>query len=215
MASYRVPGSLGAATAEPIDSGTLSLQRTPAPGVVHASAAAMQTLPGGARALTRQEIEMGRSIFGASIDYGRVKVHSREFLPLGLQNDDTAMTPNGEMYFNTKRFKEDFATSTFGERLWFMHEMVHVWQHQLGYAVMLRGAIRVGLPYNYTLDPGKRLGDYNMEAQGNVLSDYWALKTYGKPPYISQMKHIDDLPLYEKVLERFIADPADKSNLPQ
>lgn len=158
---------------------------------------------------------MAKSIFGASIDYSRVKVHNKEFLPFGLQDDNTAMTPNGEIYFNPRRFKEDFASSAFGDRLWLMHEIVDVWQHQLGYPVMLRGAIRVGLPYDYTLAEGKRLGDYNMEAQGNVLSDYWALKTYGKPPFISQMKHISDLPLYEKVLAGFIANPADKLNLPQ
>ena len=60
-------------------------------------------------------------------------------LPI-LQPDDVAMTPNGEIYFNPKHFKEDFALGAFSDALWFMHEMVHVWQHQLGYPVRLRGA---------------------------------------------------------------------------
>ena len=213
MASYRIPGPAGVTHDESIDSGTLPLQRTPVPGVLNGAPAAEKAPE--ARKLTRQEIEMAKSIFGTSVDYAKVKVYNREFLPFGLQDDDTAMTPNGNMYFNPKRFKDDFATSTFGDRLWFMHEMVHVWQHQLGYPVMLRGAIRLGLPYQYTLAVGKSLRDYNMEAQGNVLSDYWALKTYGKPPFISQMNHIGDLPLYEEVLKGFIANPAAASNLPK
>ncbi|MBK7236706.1 MAG: hypothetical protein IPI02_14175 [Sterolibacteriaceae bacterium] len=96
-----------------------------------------------------------------------------------------------------------------------MHEMVHVWQYQLGYPVKLRGAIRIGLPYEYTLESGKRLSDYNMEAQGNILSDYWALKLYGKPPDVWERKYLNDLPLYEIVLRDFISDPADQSNLPE
>ncbi|UUZ53048.1 hypothetical protein LP419_29235 [Massilia sp. H-1] len=57
-----------------------------------------------------------------------------------------------------------------------MHEMVHVWQYQLGYPVRLRGAVRVGLSYDYELAPDKHLSDFNMEAQGDLLADYFALK---------------------------------------
>lgn len=169
---------------------------------------------GEARRLTRHERAMARSIFGNAVNYDRVKVHNDEYLPLGLQPDDVAMTPNGEMYFNPRHFKEDFALSTFQDSHWFMHEMVHVWQHQLGYPVMLRGAIRIGLSYRYTLAPDKKLGDYNMEAQGNLLSDYWAVKHFARPPSLWETKHIFDLALYETVLSRFIANPADRANLP-
>ncbi len=172
------------------------------------------TPEGEARGMTESERDMARSLFRNSVDYSRVKVHNEEYLPFGLQPDDTAMTPNGEMYFNPKHFKEDFSLSTFMDSLWFMHEMVHVWQHQLGYPVMLRGAIRIGLGYEYTLQAGKKLADYNMEAQGNLLSDYWAVKQFGRPPRMWEIKHIGDLALYEKVLAGFIANPADKRNLP-
>lgn len=175
-----------------------------------------RTPEGKARGLTANEIAMARSIFGSSVVYARVKVHNEEYLPFGLQPDDTAMTPNGEMYFNPKRFKEDFAlpASSFSDAHWFMHEMVHVWQHQLGYPVMLRGAIRIGLGYEYTLDAKKQLSDYNMEAQGNLLSDYWAVSQFAKPPELWEPKHRHDLPLYQQVLKRFIAAPGDKHNLP-
>jgi type VI secretion system secreted protein VgrG len=185
------------------------------PDDVGTSVKQVKTPEGEARSLTAGEIAMARLLFKDSIDYTKVKVHNGEYLWFGLQPDDTAMTPNGEMYFNPTRFKEDFARADYADRLWFMHEMVHVWQYQLGYPVKMRGAIRMGLSYKYTLEPGKRLSDYNMEAQGNVLSDYWALRQYGgNPPDLWESKHLNDLPLYETVLKDFIIDPTDRSNLP-
>jgi hypothetical protein len=173
-----------------------------------------RTPEGQARGLTVSEVSMASSLFGNSIDYRRVKVHNETYLPFGLQPDDTAMTPNGELYFNPKRFKEDFSLSSFLDSHWFMHEMVHVWQHQLGYPVMLRGAIRIGLGYEYTLDATKRLSDYNMEAQGNLLSDHWAVSQFVDPPSLWEPKHRHHPALYRQVLAGFVADPSDKKNLP-
>lgn len=174
------------------------------------------TAEGASRPLRSGEVLMARQIFGDSVDYVEVRVHNEEFLPFDLQPDDTAMTPNGEIYFNPKRFKEDFSLSTPGDQHWLMHEMVHVWQYQLGYPVMLRGAIRIGLDYEYELKPDKTLSDYNMEAQGDLLADYWALKFLNKPQVMSMRFYQDRLwlPLYEQVLSRFLANPADKANLP-
>ena len=118
------------------------------------------------------------------------------------------------MYFNPKRFVEDFSLASFLESLWFMHEMVHVWQYLLGYPVKLRGAIRIGLGYGYTLSADKVLSDYNMEAQGNVLSDCWAPSQFPNPPSLWEAKHRKDLALCRQVLKDFIADPASRKNLP-
>ena len=181
---------------------------------VGSSVQLMQTPEDETRGLTSGEIAMARLIFKDSIDYSKVKVHNGEYLWFGMQDNDTAMTPNGEMYFNPKRFKEDFSITDFGDRLLFMHEMVHIWQYQLGYPVKWRGAVRIGLPYKYTLETDKQLSDYNMEAQGNLLSDYWALKLLQTPPNFWERKHIKDLPLYEKVIRDFIANSASISNLP-
>jgi hypothetical protein len=172
------------------------------------------TAEGASRALTQGEVLMAATIFGKSIDYSRPRVHNDEFLPFGLQPNNTAMTPNGEMYFNPSRFKEDFSLSTDSDKHWFIHEMVHVWQHQLGYPVMLRGAIRIGLDYEYELAADKRLGDYNMEAQGDLLADYFALKVLGVPEVMAMVKYRNSLPLYETVLQKFLANPSDTDNLP-
>lgn len=53
-----------------------------------------------------------------------------------------------------------------------------------------------------------------MEAQGNLPSDYWALSQFANPPSLWESKYRQDLPLYQQVLHDFIADPADKKNLP-
>ncbi len=176
----------------------------------------LPTPEGTSRPLRDTEIRMAAQIFQGSINYRRVRVHNEEFLPFGLQPNNTAMTPNGEIYFNPTRFKEDFTQSTPSDQHWLMHEMVHVWQYQLGYPVMARGAIRIGLEYEYELDPAKQLGDYNMEAQGDILADYWALKFKQQPELMSMTFYADKLwlPLYEQVLSGFLANPADKRNLP-
>lgn len=222
MGSYRRCGSQGLAVDDRIDAGTSCLQPSPRPGTVHVAAtASAQRQPGAtpkgeARRLAIEEIAMATSIFKQSVDYAKVRVHNAGYwLFFGLQDEDTAVTPNGEMYFNPKHFKENFATSGYSDRRWFMHEMVHVWQYQLDYPVRGRGMFRSGLSYDYTLAENKRLRDFNMEAQGDLLADYWALKTYGTPPYIRQQQYAQQLPLYEKVLQDFILDPANKSNLPR
>ena len=92
---------------------------------------------------------------------------------------------------------------------------MHVWQHQLGYPVRLRGAIRIGLSYGYELRQHAQLADYNMEAQGDLLADYFALKYMHKPRVMRQRRYAGQVHLYEEVLARFLADPADRDNLPR
>ena len=77
----------------------------------------------------------------------------------------------------------------------------------------LRGAVRIGLPYYYDLHEGATLADYNMEAQGDLLADYFVLKFLGRPGAMRQRRYGNDLALYEKVLAGFLADPRSRENL--
>lgn len=172
-----------------------------------------RTPEGKARGLSARETSMARSLFADAVDYRLPRVHNEKYLPFGLQPDDTAMTPNGEMYFSPTRFEEDFSL-TFAGSQWFMHEMVHVWQYQLDYPVKLRGAFRIGLGYRYTLLADKRLRDYNMEAQGNLLADYWAVSQFASPLALFEEKHRGDIALFREVLTDFLANPSHKKNLP-
>lgn len=165
------------------------------------------------RPLTEDEIALASLLFRDAIDYRRVRVHPRRYMPFQPRN--CAMTPNGCLYFHASRFLHDFARASITQQHWFIHEMAHVWQHQLGYAVRLRGAVRVGLSYDYELAPDKTLADFNMEAQGDVLADYFALKHLGSSASMRQQRYAGSLPLYEQVLAGFLADPSSVANLPR
>ncbi|XYJ11690.1 Rhs element Vgr protein [Telluria sp. B2] len=155
---------------------------------------------------------MASLLFRDAIDYTRVRVFNRRYLGF-LQPKNCAMTPNGSIYFHHSCFLQDYSEANLVGRHWFMHEMVHVWQHQLGYPVRLRGAVRLGLPYDYKLFEGATLADYNMEAQGDLLADYFVLKFLRRPDAMRQRQYGGQLALYERVLAGFLADPADRGNL--
>lgn len=154
---------------------------------------------------------MASLLFRDAIDYSRVRIHSRRYMP--FQPKNCCMTPNGSMYFHWSCFLPDYTRGDPGAIHWFMHEMVHVWQHQLGYPVRLRGAVRIGLSYSYTLREDASLADYNMEAQGDLLADYFVLKFLGKPGAMRQGRYRASLALYERVLANFLADPSDRRSL--
>jgi hypothetical protein len=70
---------------------------------------------------------------------------------------------------------------------------------------MWRGAIRLGLSYDYAVSPELRLCDFNMEAQAEVLADYFVLV------YL----HKQDAGLYQDMLRDFLRDPSSPANLPR
>ena len=169
--------------------------------------------PRRSRPLAANEIAMASLLFGNAIDYRRVRIHGRRYMP--FQPKNCCMTPNGNMYFHQSCFLPDYTRGDPPAVHWFIHEMAHVWQHQLGYAVRLRGAVRIGLPYRYDLAPGKTLADFNMEAQGDLLADYFALRHLGASAVVRQQRCVGSLALYQEILAGFLADPNDVRNLPR
>lgn len=129
---------------------------------------------------------MVRSVFGDAIDYNKVKIHNEEYMWFGMQDAKTAMAPDGEIYFSQAGYKEDFSRESVVDRWWLIHEIVHVWQAQLGYSVRLNGAMLfpgrvVGDVYSYELTNADgsipRLQDFNMEQQGDLIADYFLIHT--------------------------------------
>jgi hypothetical protein len=92
---------------------------------------------------------------------------------------------------------------------------VHVWQHQLGYPVRLRGAVRLGLGYRYRLRAGATLADFDMEAQGDLLADYFVRKIPGNPGAMRWRDNAGSLALFEAVPGDFLAAPASRATLPR
>ena len=182
---------------------------------VGSSTQQVATPKGKSRGLTSGEITMAQQVFKNAIDYSRARVHNGEYLWFGLQNNDTAITPNGQMYFNPKWFREDFSTETPDMQWWFMHEMTHIWQYQLGYKVKLHGLMSWAASYKYTLETARSLADESMEAQGDLLADYFALKFLASPAFMAQGEYANDLDLFEReALSNFLSNPGSKDNLP-
>lgn len=137
---------------------------------------------GGLRRLRLGEINLASSLFGYSIYYHKVWIHLESYLPFNLQNPGQAMSRDGEMWFRSEKYEHDFSMPvshpvTDAQHL-FMHEMMHVWQHQRGMWVRMRGAFSWAADYTYSLDKTNLL-EYGLEQQASIVSDYWLLKSYG------------------------------------
>lgn len=131
----------------------------------------------GLRLLTEGEIQLAQSVFASTIDYSKVWIHRDSYLPLNLQNEDTAMTPNGEIYFRNQ-YRDDFSQSTDDLQYLFIHEMSHVWQRARGMNVIGRGLVSWMVSYRYTLD-GRLLSEYPMEQQAQIIADNFVLQAFG------------------------------------
>jgi hypothetical protein len=79
------------------------------------------------RPLTAGETALASLLFRDAIDYTRVRVYSRRYLPY-LQPKNCAMTPNGSIYFHHSCFLADYSAGDAPAWHWFMHELVHVWR---------------------------------------------------------------------------------------
>ncbi|MFK3662726.1 type IV secretion protein Rhs [Scandinavium sp. NPDC088450] len=129
------------------------------------------------RKLTTGEVALARTVFGNRIDYEEVKIHHGSYLPFSAQDANTAMTPNGEIYF-INQYRDDFSQSLYSLQHMFIHEMSHVWQREKGMNVIGRGLVSWFVSYHYTLD-GRLLSDYPMEQQAQIIADNFVLQTFG------------------------------------
>ncbi|WP_081248391.1 type IV secretion protein Rhs [Serratia plymuthica] len=173
----------------------------------------VQTEEGKLRRMTLGEIAMARRVYTDAIAYSRIWIHCDSYLPFGLQNKDYAMTPNGELWFRQELYREDFSANTvfIEDKHLFIHELGHVWQHQHGQWVRMRGLFSWAADYYYCLDKQK-ITDYSLEQQASIMADYWLLLVYGietwryyqKPGRMGKYKGTDSLrdinSLYQKII---------------
>lgn len=167
--------------------------------------------PGGLRILRTGEIILATTLYGNSIHYNKVWVHRESYLPFNLQYNLTAMTPNGEMWFQEGVYENDFSMASLSRQHMFLHEMMHVWQHQRGMWVRTRGAFSWAADYSYSLDKESLL-DYSLEQQATIVSDYWVLIYRGFFHTTTDIKYRDYDPYepisaliakYKKILRGF------------
>lgn len=129
------------------------------------------------RDLTQGEIEILKSVFANTIPYQDVKI--RNYKAYFFQPDDTAMTPDGKIYFPAKHYLTDFSTAPLHIRAWLVHEGAHLFQYySLGWNIKIRGI--ADRNYDYTLDPRKKFQQYGLEQQGSIAQDFYTLRNGGR-----------------------------------
>ncbi len=130
------------------------------------------------RALTKAEISLCQSVFGQAIDYDQVTVFNRKWWL--FQHPRVTMAPDGNLWFHPKSnlFCDDFCGAPQTVQALFIHEMVHVWQHQQG--VFLPLARHPFCRYDYQLQAGKAYSDFGIEQQAEIVSHYFLLQRGAK-----------------------------------
>jgi hypothetical protein len=86
------------------------------------------------------------------------------------------MAPSGCIHFHPKSniWREDFAAENLTLQGLFIHEMVHIWQHQRG--VFLPLARHPFCRYTYALRPGQPFARYGIEQQGEIVRHAFLLR---------------------------------------
>ena len=129
------------------------------------------------RRLTENEVRMAKQVFANGIDFNRIKIYRG--IPL-IPNANTAIAPNGNIYFPRKHCPKDFTQAGIAYKIWLIHELTHVWQHQRGHKVwlsglliMLKGGYRKRKAYAYPI-PLPHFNQLNIEQQADLVAHYFA-----------------------------------------
>lgn len=174
------------------------------------------------RRLTAGEITLAKTIFGDSIDYDAVRLHNRRLLPLGIQEKHQAMAYRSHTSFPRSAYSDDFSKETDAKKQSvFIHELVHVWQHQNRVLSTPKEAVKETLKhkfnyqrsYHYTLSKNKDLTAYGFEQQAAIVQDYFLLTRHGITESFKHRRRAGANPAtlqdhYEAVLNKFLKDPA-------
>lgn len=131
------------------------------------------------RSLTLGEQAIAAAIFGEALDPGPVRLHQAKWWPLQPRN--VVMAPDGDIWFHPagSAWRDDFAQAGLVLRALFVHELVHVWQHQCGLFLPLRR--HPFCRYRYALTPGKPLTAYGIEQQATIVEHAYRAQAGGAP----------------------------------
>ncbi|MDF0488781.1 vgr related protein [Sphingomonas sp. H39-1-10] len=131
-----------------------------------------------ARPLTDGEIALARGVFGDAIDYAPVRIVLGKWA--FFQPRDTVMAPRGHIHFHPKgtAYRDDFSRAPLGAQALFIHEMVHVWQHQCGLFLPIRR--HPFSRYHYAIRPGLPFARYGIEQQAEIVRHAFVLRHGGR-----------------------------------
>jgi hypothetical protein len=126
------------------------------------------------RSLTPGEIALARSMFGDAIDYARAGIAHRKWA--FFQPATVTMAPLGTIHFHPRGglYRDDFADAPIDLQALFIHELVHVWQHQQGIFLPLQR--HPFCRYRYRLVPGRAFRRYGIEQQAEIVRHAFLLR---------------------------------------
>ena len=172
------------------------------------------------RHLTQGEIALARTVYGDTIDYSSVIVSNGKYLP--FQGNNYAVSPNGEIYF-ADTYYDDFSTENLNAKAHFIHEMGHVYQHDSGINVTVRGlAVQVphllgavdAYDFRSVMRSGVPFHEWTIEQQASYYQEYFYQREYNRitghddirdrnqdgkidhPVSINELEAVDDLRLF-------------------
>ena len=118
-------------------------------------------------------------MFGAAIDYDRVRLHCAKWWPFHPRR--YIMAPDGHIWFHPRggAWREDYADAGIDLQALLIHELTHVWQYQMGVNLLLRR--HPFCRYAYDLAPGKKLALYGIEQQAMIVEDAFRLRSRFAP----------------------------------
>jgi len=121
------------------------------------------------RPLTKGEIAIARSVFGAAIDYADVRIIRGRWWP--FQPAGVVMAPTGNIHFHPAdpRWSDDYAGEALSLQGLFIHEMTHVWQSQKRGKYYLPLMRHPFCRYGYQLQQGRRFDRYGLEQQAEIV----------------------------------------------
>ena len=103
------------------------------------------------------------------------------------------MAPDGHLWFHPKNdlFCEDFCDRDLAFQGLFIHELVHVWQHQQGIFLPLKR--HPFCRYDYSLKPGWKLAQYGIEQQAEIVRHVFLLRNGAKVPGAPPLSQYDGI----------------------
>lgn len=135
--------------------------------------------------MTEGERALAAGVFGVSLALDPIRVHRRKWWM--WQPAWVTMAPDGHLWFhpNGQAWCPDFSCAGWPLKGHFVHELVHVWQHQCG--VKLIWQRPPWARYRYLpLVPGRPFARYGLEQQAEIVKDGWLLAQGvplpGRPP---------------------------------
>lgn len=92
------------------------------------------------------------------------------------------MAPDGHIWFHPKgdRWRPDFALAPLHMRGLFVHELVHVWQHQQGIELIFQRPPFAR--YRYTYQRGRPFRRYGLEQQAEIVRHAYLLSEGARLP---------------------------------